>query len=75
MYKSEDVYSYLLPVFYTIEDVVLLTGWSLATVQKLFNDPHFPATDYGKNKLVEAHALVKFFSERREKKGDYYWRN
>lgn len=62
-------------VFFSIADCVELLGWSKATVQKLFNDPKFPAVDYGKNKVVEAHALINYFSVRREKQNDNYWRN
>ena len=62
-------------IFYTISDLVLMLGWSLASVQKLFNDPRFPAVDYGKNKVVEKHALIDYFSVRREKKYDSYWRD
>ena len=61
--------------FYSIYDLIELTGWSEPTVQKLFNDPKFPAVDYGKQKVVEKHALIRYFSERREKKYDSYWRN
>jgi hypothetical protein len=51
-----------------------MSGWSETTVQKLFNDPKFPAIDYGKRKLVENHALMQYFSIRREKARDTYWR-
>ena len=67
--KWSDVY------FFSIDDLVKLTGWSLETIQKLFNDPKFPAVDFGKRKVVEKHALINFFSVRREKKYDAYWRD
>ncbi len=54
-------------ILYSIEDIVNMTRWSFTTVQKLFNDPKFPAIDYGKRKLVENHALMQFLSVRREK--------
>ena len=60
--------------FYGIKEVVELIGWSEKTVQKLFNDPKFPAADYGKNKVVEARALRKFFSERHDRDRELYWR-
>lgn len=60
--------------FYGIKEVVELIGWSEKTVQKLFNDPKFPAADYGKNKVVEASALRKFFSERHDRDRELYWR-
>ena len=61
-------------IMYSIQDVAEMTGWSHTTVEKLFNDPKFPAADYGKRKLVENHALMQFFSVRREKELDKYWR-
>lgn len=60
--------------FYTIAEVKELTGWSEATVQKLYNDPTFPATDFGRTKLVEAHALINYFSQRRTKENSKHWR-
>ena len=53
--------------FYTIDDLVKMLGWSKHTVQKLFNDPKFPAADFGRTKMVEAHALIDFFSKRNMK--------
>ena len=61
--------------FFTVYDISLLTGWSYSTVQKLFNDPEFPAADYGKHKVVEKHALIKYFAVRHEKKNEAYWQN
>jgi hypothetical protein len=61
-------------ILYSIEEIRLMSGWSETTVQKLFNDPKFPAIDYGKRKLVENHALMQYFSIRREKARDTYWR-
>ena len=60
--------------FYTVDDLIDMLGWSKTTVLKLFNDPKFPATDFGRNKVVEAHALVEYFSVRHEKKRDRHWR-
>ncbi len=59
--------------FYTISDLKKMLGWSEGTVQKLFNDPKFPSTDFGRIKVVEAHALIDYFSRRHEKKKDRYW--
>ena len=59
--------------FYTINDLTELLGWSLATVQKLFNDPKFPAADFGRQKVVEAHALIEYFSVRHSKDNDRHW--
>lgn len=58
--------------FYTIKDVQEMTGWSEMTVQRLFNDPGFPTADFGRNKVVETHALMNYFSTRRSK--DKIWR-
>ena len=60
--------------FYTISDLRKMLGWREMTVQKLFNDPNFPAADFGKNKVVEAHALIDYFSVRHEKERERYWR-
>lgn len=62
-------------ILYSIKDIVEMSGWSHTTVQKLFNDPKFPAIDYGKQKLVENHALMQYLSVRREKARDRFWRD
>ena len=59
--------------FYTIPDLIEMLGWSEITVQKMFNDPSFPAVDFGRQKVVEAHALINYFSTRRSKNTDRYW--
>ena len=61
-------------IMYSIKDVMKMTGWSKKTVEKLFNSPEFPSVDYGKAKMVECHALINYFSVRREKAQDRYWR-
>ena len=48
--------------FYTISDLKNMLGWSENTVQKLFNDPKFPSSDFGRIKVVEAPALIDYFS-------------
>ena len=58
----------------SIADIIEMTGWSEMTVQKLFNDPKFPSANYGKKKVIENHALMQFFSVRRDKERDNYWR-
>ena len=60
--------------FYTIPDLIEMLGWSEATVQKLFNAPDFPSVDYGKTKVVENHALIEYFSKKRLKQSEPYWR-
>ncbi len=59
--------------FYTIADLAKMLGWGEPTVQKLFNDPKFPAADFGKQKVVEAHALIDYFSTRHSKESDRHW--
>ena len=58
--------------FYTISDLKNMLGWSENTVQKLFNDPKFPSSDFGRMKVVEAHALIDYFSEKHLKQNDGY---
>lgn len=60
--------------FYTISDLKDMLGWSENTVQKLFNDPKFPSSDFGRIKVVEAHALIDYFSKKHLKQNDGYWR-
>lgn len=61
-------------VFYTIEDLAELMHWGEGTVQKLFNAPDFPSVDYGRTKVVESHALMEYFSRKRCKKDEPFWR-
>lgn len=62
------------PVFLSVEDVAEKTGWSVKAVQKLFNMPDFPSTDFGKRKIVLASSLAAYFSVRRERSDyDGYW--
>lgn len=59
--------------FYTINDLVEMLGWSEAIVQKLFNAPDFPSSDFGKQKVVEAHALIDYFSRKHVKSKEAFW--
>ena len=60
--------------FYTISDLKNMLGWSENTVQKLFNDPKFPSSDFGRIKVVEAHALIDYCSKKHLKQNDGYWK-
>ncbi|WP_296968687.1 hypothetical protein [uncultured Eubacterium sp.] len=60
--------------FYTISDLKNMLGWSENTVQKLFNDPKFPSSNFGRIKVVEAHALIDYFSKKHLKRNDGYWK-
>ena len=53
--------------FITIRDMQKATGWSLTTVQELFRMKDFPCCDYGKEKVAEINAVIKFFSVPRRK--------
>lgn len=68
IYVSSDV------KFYTISDLKEMLGWSENTVQKLFNDTKFPSSDFGRIKVVEAHALIDYFSKKHIKQNDGYWK-
>lgn len=59
--------------FYTITEIMKMTGWSENIVQKLFNDPKFPSSNFGRKKVVEAHALIDYFSKKHEKEYERYW--
>lgn len=60
--------------FYTISDLTKMLGWSENTVQRLFNDPKFPSSDFGRIKVVEAHALIDYFSKKHTKANDGFWK-
>ena len=61
-------------LFFTIQDVIRITNWSKKTVEDLFNNPAFPATDLGKKKLVLKSAFIEFFSVRRGRADKDYWK-
>ena len=53
--------------FITIKEFSEITGWSIPTVQNLYNLPDFPSTDYGREKKAEIHAIVEYFKVPRRK--------
>ena len=53
--------------FYSIKDISEMTGWSLPTVQKVFDRPDFPTLNIGKSKLVKKEAFEKWASQRHDK--------
>lgn len=61
-------------LFYSIEDIQKMTGWSKRTVENLFNNPAFPSTDIGRKKLILKFRFIDFFSTRRAKSEQKYWR-
>lgn len=48
--------------FISIKEFCNLTGWSLKTVQTLYNRKDFPSTNLGKEKKAEIHAIINYFS-------------
>lgn len=56
--------------FIGIKEFSQLTGWSEKTVQELYNKKDFPATDFGKEKKAEVHAIIDYFKVPRRKKDD-----
>lgn len=59
--------------FYSIPELAKMMGWSEKTVQMMFNDPKFPSSDFGRSKVVEAHALIEYFSRRHVREEDRHW--
>lgn len=53
--------------FISIEEFSNMTGWSIPTVQRLYNRPDFPSTNYGKEKKAEIHAIIEYFKTPRRK--------
>lgn len=49
--------------FYTIKDVMGLTGFSEPTTQALFNRSDFPACDFGRKKIVSIRAFWDYFDK------------
>ena len=47
--------------FISMKEFCNLTGWSLKTVQNLYNRKDFPSTDFGKEKKAEVHAIIEYF--------------
>lgn len=59
--------------FYTADDIAEMTGWGKKTVLKMFREPDFPSLNYGKAFIVEAHALIEYFSVKRGRYSDLEW--
>ena len=47
--------------FITVRELAKLTGWSIATVQNLFNRKDFPSCNFGKEKIAEINAVREYF--------------
>ena len=73
-YINEAIYISSEVRFYSMKDIQEMTGWSHGTVEELFRDPKFPSADFGRKQVVEAHALIEYFSVKHEKARDRYWK-
>ena len=60
--------------FYGIDECCKMLKWSEATVQKMFNDPAFPSSDFGKRKVVLKHAFIQYFMVRHEREKEKFWK-
>ena len=50
--------------FFNVEQLVEMTGWSRKTILNMFNnDPEFKGRNNGKSWIIEAHALIEYFSK------------
>ncbi len=54
-------------IFYSVDDLIKMTGWSRKTVQRMFRDPEFHSVQMGRKQLIENHALIEYFSVKRVK--------
>jgi len=55
-------------VFFSIKDVMALTGWSKEKTQAVFNLSDFPSCDFGKKKIVLKTAFLNWMSKPRRRK-------
>ena len=62
-------------LFFNIEDVMKMTGWSRKTVEELFQHPEFPSTDLGRKQLVLKTSFINFFSVKRKSSERNTWIN
>ena len=59
-------------ILYSIKDISQKTGVAYGSISRMFDAPGFASIDFGRQKLVENHALMKFFSVRRDKETRIY---
>lgn len=60
-FDIEGIYTSSRVIFYTMDDIMRMSGWDEWTVRKLFYDRRFPSQFFGRVPVVEAHALISFF--------------
>lgn len=63
VFDIESIYTSSQVSFYTRDDIMRMSGWDEPIVRKLFYDRRFPSQYFGREPLVEAHALISFFME------------
>jgi hypothetical protein len=59
-------------ILYSIKDISQKTSVAYGSISRMFDAPGFASIDFGRQKLVENHALMKFFSVRRDKETRIY---
>ena len=62
-FDIESIYTSSRVIFYSMDDIMRMSGWGEMTVRKLFYDRRFPSQYFGRKPLAEAHALISFFME------------
>lgn len=53
--------------FITIKEFATIRKCSLKIAQTLFNEQSFPSEDYGKTKVAEVSAVIKWYQQKRSK--------
>lgn len=62
-FDIESMYTSSRVILYTMEDIMRMSRWDEMTVRKLFYDRRFPSQHFGREPVVEVHALIGFFME------------
>ena len=53
-FDIESIYTSSRVIFYSMEDIMRMSGWGEMTVRKLFYDRRFPSQYFGRAPLVES---------------------
>lgn len=59
----ESVYISSRVILYSMDDIMRMSGWDEMTVRKLFYDIRFPSQYFGREPVVEVHALINCFMD------------
>lgn len=59
----ESVYTSSSVILYSMDDIMRMSGWDEMTVRKLFYDIRFPSQYFGREPVVEVHALINYFMD------------